>query len=71
MSNDPHIKITIAIKPADHCTCHPSDNPPRPCPQRYAYSECVAVAAILPVPGLHPHEPTRWRDGFHTDVNQG
>jgi hypothetical protein len=26
------------------CTCHPDDNPPRPCPQRYAYSECVAAA---------------------------
>lgn len=27
------------------CTCHPDDNPPRPCPQKYAYSECVAAAA--------------------------
>jgi len=23
------------------CTCHPDDNPPRPCPRKYAYSECV------------------------------
>lgn len=22
------------------CTCHPDDNPPVPCPRRYAYSEC-------------------------------
>lgn len=28
------------------CTCHPDDNPPRPCPQRYAYSECVAAAIL-------------------------
>jgi hypothetical protein len=28
------------------CTCHPDDNPPVPCAQRYAYSECVAHAAI-------------------------
>lgn len=26
------------------CTCHPDDNPPRPCPQRYALSECRAAA---------------------------
>lgn len=23
------------------CTCHPDDNRPRPCPQKFAYSECV------------------------------
>ena len=26
------------------CSCHPDDNPPRPCPQKHAYSECVAAA---------------------------
>ncbi len=26
------------------CTCHPDDNPPRPCPRKYAYSECVKAA---------------------------
>jgi hypothetical protein len=40
------------------CTCHPDDNPPQPCPERYAYSECVKAAppplaaervALLPV----------------------
>jgi len=30
------------------CTCHPDDNPPRPCPQKYAYSECVAAAERAP-----------------------
>ena len=26
------------------CTCHPDDNPPVPCPQKFAFSECVADA---------------------------
>ena len=26
------------------CTCHPDDNPPTPCPQKFAYSECVKAA---------------------------
>lgn len=26
------------------CTCHPDDNPPQPCPQKFTYSECVAAA---------------------------
>jgi len=26
------------------CTCHPDDNPPRPCPRRFAFSECVKAA---------------------------
>jgi len=32
-------------KPAHRaCTCHPDDNPPKPCPQKFALSECRAVA---------------------------
>jgi hypothetical protein len=27
------------------CTCHPGDNPPRPCPQKFALTECRAAAA--------------------------
>jgi ribosomal protein S12 methylthiotransferase accessory factor YcaO len=27
------------------CTCHP-DEAPKPCPQRYAYSECVLAARL-------------------------
>lgn len=26
------------------CTCHPDDNPPQPCAQRYALTECKALA---------------------------
>lgn len=63
MINEPSVQITITVDARDHCTCHPSDNPPRPCPQRYAYSECVAASAIRTAPGLHPYEPTKWRDG--------
>ena len=33
-------KIMAAPRP---CTCHPDDNPPRPCAQRYALSECRAA----------------------------
>lgn len=26
------------------CTCHPDDNPPKACPQKFALSECRAAA---------------------------
>lgn len=26
------------------CTCHPDDNPPRPCPRKFALEECRAAA---------------------------
>lgn len=38
------------------CTCHPDDNPPRPCPQKYALSECEAAAAA-------PHPQSDRMDG--------
>lgn len=28
------------------CTCHPDDNPPQPCPKKYALSECRAAASL-------------------------
>lgn len=28
------------------CTCHPDDNPPVPCAEKYAYSECVAAPTM-------------------------
>jgi hypothetical protein len=36
------------------CTCHPDDNPPRPCPQKFALEECRKAAApkqIIDPPG--------------------
>lgn len=31
----------ISNNGAKPCTCHPDDNPPVPCAQKYAYSDCV------------------------------
>jgi hypothetical protein len=28
------------------CTCHPDDNPPRPCPQQFALTDCRIAAAF-------------------------
>lgn len=28
------------------CTCHPDDNPPVPCPRKYALTECRVAALI-------------------------
>jgi len=28
------------------CTCHPDDNPPRPCPRKYALNDCRAAARL-------------------------
>ena len=32
------------------CTCHPDDNPPKPCPKRYALSDCRAAAKTNTAP---------------------
>lgn len=31
------------------CTCHPADNPPTPCPRKYALGECREAAKAAPV----------------------
>lgn len=33
---------------ARDCTCHPDDNPPKPCAQQFALTECRAVAVSRP-----------------------
>jgi hypothetical protein len=33
------------------CTCHPDDNPPRPCPRKFALTECRKAAAQPRAPG--------------------
>lgn len=38
-------RATLAEVDPRPCTCHPSDNPPRPCPQRFALDECRKAAA--------------------------
>ena len=39
---------SLTTRPAESafhpCTCHPDDNPPRPCPQKFALSECRKAA---------------------------
>ena len=38
-------RLRAAERNAAHpCTCHPDDNPPRPCPQKFALSECRKAA---------------------------
>lgn len=32
---------------ARSCTCHPDDNPPVPCPRKFAYNECVTEERLL------------------------
>lgn len=29
------------------CTCHPDDNPPKPCPQKYALTHCRAASIAV------------------------
>jgi len=29
------------------CTCHPDDNPPKPCPRKFALRECREAADML------------------------
>jgi hypothetical protein len=44
-------RVLAALQPASDgagvrtCTCHPDDNPPVPCAQKFAYSECAKPAA--------------------------
>lgn len=40
-----HPAAPVAQQDARACTCHPDDNPPVPCPRRYALSECRAAVA--------------------------
>lgn len=52
------------------CTCHPDDNPPRPCPRKYALTECRRAAkrsAAIKRPDLSKMNATEderdwWRD---------
>lgn len=43
------------------CTCHPDDNPPRPCAQQYALDECRKASQPVALPDgwvAVPREPT-------------
>ncbi len=36
------------------CTCHPDDNPPLPCPRKYALQDCRAAAEYRYKPKMEP-----------------
>lgn len=38
------LRAALAAPENRPCTCHPDDNPPQPCAQRYALTECKALA---------------------------
>jgi transcriptional regulator with XRE-family HTH domain len=39
-------KVTVTLEvPTRACTCHPDDNPPRSCPQKFALTECRAASS--------------------------
>jgi hypothetical protein len=41
------------------CTCHPADNPPQPCPRKFALSECRTTAVLVEAKDLR-----EWRDAM-------
>jgi hypothetical protein len=43
--DDELLSTTRQAKQERVCTCHPNEAP-QPCPQRYAYSECVLAAEV-------------------------
>jgi hypothetical protein len=52
-----HTRLALARQSARPCTCHPDDNPPRPCPQKYALTECREAADRSTT---QPSEPVAW-----------
>lgn len=48
------------------CTCHPDDNPPRPCPRKFALTECRIAALIAAALPFAEHD---WYDAELEDDN--
>lgn len=49
LAASPYLRLarsTLSLLKASRrpCTCHPDDNPPTPCPQKYALNECRKAA---------------------------
>ena len=40
------VRFALGAKPKRPCTCSPDDNPPTPCAEKYALSECEAEGRI-------------------------
>ena len=53
-------KAALAAPENRPCTCHPDDNPPQPCAQRYALTECKALAQPETTA-----EPVAWLNRHH------
>lgn len=54
------------------CTCHPDDNPPVPCPQKFALSECkdapdAATVELPPLPDIEQEVYARTRTFLRND----
>lgn len=48
------------------CTCHPTDNPPSPCPRKFALTECRIAALIA---AAEPFANYDWYDAELEDDN--
>lgn len=48
MMRPKHVRIDQEAKEIDTrtCTCHPDDNPPIPCPRKFALRECRRSAVL-------------------------
>ena len=53
-------KAALAQPENRPCTCHPDDNPPQSCAQRYALTECKALAL-----SETKAEPVAWLNRYH------
>jgi hypothetical protein len=49
------------------CTCHPDDNPPRPCPQKYALTECRMAAMEAEIERLLAALQGIWNEASYSD----
>lgn len=59
-----HYRIPVDVSERP-CTCHPDDNPPRPCPRKYALTECRKAAGNDASPILdHRYLPDKDDPGF-------
>lgn len=48
------------------CTCHPDDNPPSPCPRKFALTECRVAALVAAAKPFADHD---WYDAELEDDN--
>jgi hypothetical protein len=62
------MSLDVASKATDTrtCTCHPDDNPPVPCPRKFALSHCQVAALIAAAAPFAAHG---WVDAELEDDN--